>query len=57
MKIAVGVALLVWLLCGLAGAWMVEDEDRPHLERVVRGPITLIEAFQASEPVKYPDQV
>lgn len=57
MKVAIGVALLVWLLCGLAGTWMAEDEERPRLERIARGPITLVEALQTTEPVKYPDQV
>ena len=40
----------IWLLCGLAGAWMIGDL---HWKPIVKGPITLSEAFK-DDPVTYP---
>ena len=55
MKIAVGVLLFLWLLCGLIGAWMMLEEDQSlRLKAVAGGPITLIKAVNQTEPVKYP---
>jgi len=55
MKLAVGVLLFLWLLCGLIGAWMMLDEDEElGLKAVAGGPITLIKAVNETEPVKYP---
>ena len=46
MKIAVGIALFFWLLCGLIGDWMLERDEGLHLQKIARGPITLVQAFQ-----------
>jgi hypothetical protein len=55
MKIAVGVALVLWLLCGLIGAWMMLEEDQSlRFKAVAGGPITLIRAVNQTEPVKFP---
>jgi len=50
MKVVVGVALLLWLICGLAGAWMLGDM---HWKPIAKGPITLVKAFD-EKPVTYP---
>lgn len=55
MKLAVGVLLFIWLLCGLIGDWMLEDGDDLQWKKVARGPITLIEAIN-EEPVRYPER-
>lgn len=54
MKIAIGIALFVWLLCGLIGASMLRDDAGLQWKAVARGPITLVKAFTETEPVKYP---
>ena len=55
MKIAVGVGLFLWLLCGLIGAWMMLEEDEGlRFKEVAGGPITLVRAVNQTEPVKYP---
>ena len=54
MKIAVGVAVFVWLVCGLIGDVMLEDGEDLRFKKIVRGPITLVEAINA-EPVRYPE--
>lgn len=54
MKLAIGVAIIVWLLCGLIGDWMLEGREDMHLKRIARGPITLAEAFN-EKPVRYPE--
>ena len=45
MKFAIGIALSCWLLCGLVGAWMLDDLDRDHWKTIARGPITLHQAL------------
>jgi hypothetical protein len=50
MKAFLLVALFIWLLCGLAGAWMLDDL---HWKPIAKGPITLIKAFN-DKPVAYP---
>ena len=45
MKLAVGVTMFFWLLCGLIGAWMLGDLDADHWKKVARGPITLADAL------------
>jgi len=50
MKLFVGFALFVWLLCGVTGAWWLDDM---HWKPIAKGPITLIKAFNDS-PVSYP---
>jgi hypothetical protein len=55
MKFAVIIALIFWLACGLAGAWMLDDLDRAHWKSIARGPITLHEAM-ADDPVSLTGQ-
>lgn len=45
MKLAVGITLSLWLLCGLIGAWMLDDLDAAHWKKIARGPITLADAL------------
>ena len=54
MKLVVVVVIAFWLLCGIAGDWMLEGSDGLHWKRVARGPVILIEAFR-EKPVTYPD--
>lgn len=50
MKIAVILLVLVWLLCGLGGAWMLDDLDSQHWKAIARGPLTLMRAVNESGP-------
>ena len=50
MKLWLGIALLVWLICGLAGAWRLGEL---HWKLIAKGPITLVKAFN-DNPVTYP---
>jgi hypothetical protein len=50
MKFAVIIALIFWLVCGMAGAWMLGDLDRQDWKKVARGPITLHQALN-DDPV------
>jgi hypothetical protein len=38
MKFAVIIALIFWLVCGMAGAWMLGDLDRQDWKKIARGP-------------------
>jgi hypothetical protein len=53
MKFAIGVILFIWLLCGVIGAWWLDDLDRRHLKEIALGPITLVDAWNAN-PVNVP---
>jgi hypothetical protein len=53
MKLLVGVVVFFWLICGLVGAWMLDDLDARHLKVIVKGPITLQRALE-EHPVTYP---
>ena len=53
MKVFVGFVLFFWLLCGLAGAWMLEGGGNLHFLTIARGPISLVKAFNEN-PVTYP---
>jgi hypothetical protein len=44
MKLAVGILIFIWLLCGIAGAWMLGDST-VHWMTIAKGPITLVKAF------------
>jgi hypothetical protein len=57
MKLFVGVAVFVWLLCGAIGAWMLDDLDGRHWDMIAKGPITLVKAFNDAPPTMYPSQV
>ncbi|HET7678957.1 MAG TPA: hypothetical protein VFK79_02355 [Xanthobacteraceae bacterium] len=52
MKLAVGIAVFFWLLCGLIGAWMLDDLDAHHWKKIARGPITLADALN-EHPVTF----
>jgi hypothetical protein len=53
MKLAIVVILSLWLLCGAAGAWMLDELDADHWKAIGRGPITLGKALN-DHPVTYP---
>ena len=53
MKWAVILLLVVWLLCGVAGAWMLDDLDSDHWKTIARGPITLAKAVN-DDPATVP---
>jgi hypothetical protein len=53
MKLALGIAVFFWLLCGLIGAWRIEGRHDMHLKTIARGPISLVKAFN-EYPVTYP---
>jgi hypothetical protein len=38
--------IFVWLLCGVIGAWMLDDLNRHHWKTIIRGPITLVTAVK-----------
>lgn len=50
MKLFVLVIVFIWLVCGVTGAWWMDDIS---LRSVARGPLTLVEAFN-DNPVSYP---
>jgi hypothetical protein len=53
MKLLVLCAIVFWLICGFAGAWMLEGADDLHLKTIARGPLSLIDAFN-EHPVSIP---
>ncbi len=53
MKLAIGVTLFLWLLCGAVGAYMLDDLDAAHWKKIARGPITLADALH-QRPVAIP---
>jgi hypothetical protein len=46
MKYVIGLIIFVWLLCGVIGAWMLDDLNRHHWKTIIRGPITLVTAVK-----------
>lgn len=54
MKLIIGFLAFVWLLCGLAGAWMEDELDMDDWKAIARGPITLVAAIN-DHPATYPD--
>jgi len=52
MKLAFGIIVFLWLLCGLIGAWMLDDLDADHWKKIARGPITLAQALN-DRPVTF----
>ena len=52
MKLAIGIFVLIWLICGVAGAWMM-GEGEVHWKVIAKGPITLVKAYN-DHPVDYP---
>jgi hypothetical protein len=53
VKWAIIILVLVWLLCGVTGAWMLNDLDRDHWKTIARGPITLAKAVK-EDPATVP---
>jgi hypothetical protein len=53
MKLFLGFVIFFWLLCGLIGAWRLDDLDVDHWKTIARGPISLVHAFN-EKPVTYP---
>ena len=56
MKLFFGIVVFIWLLCGLIGAWIVDDLDTYHWKMIAKGPITLAWALN-ERPMKFPWQV
>jgi len=52
MKLAVGIFVFIWVICGVAGAWM-KGETSVHWKTIAKGPITLVKAFNENPPT-YP---
>lgn len=52
MKLWLSVAVFIWLVCGLAGAWRLDELDKEHWKTVAKGPISLARAFNEN-PVTY----
>ena len=52
MKLAFGIFVFVWLLCGAIGAWMLDDLDAFHWKKVAWGPVTLVQALN-DHPARY----
>ena len=50
MKLFIGVALFVWLACGLTGEWLLEGRSDMRWQSVAKGPITLVKAMRQSPP-------
>lgn len=53
MKIALGVILFIWLMCGVLGAWWLGDLDSAHWKVIAKGPISLARAYNENPPT-YP---
>jgi hypothetical protein len=53
MKLFIGLAIFIWLVCGLAGTWMLQGADDLQLKMIAKGPLTLIKAFN-DQPVSHP---
>lgn len=44
MKTSVFGGMFLWLVCGIAGAWL-EGQQRVHVPTIIGGPITLWDAL------------
>lgn len=53
MKYAIGIAVFLWLLCGIIGAWILDDLDSSHWKEIAYGGVTLAQALN-DHPVTYP---
>lgn len=53
MKYVIWLIIFGWLLCGIIGAWMLDDLDKAHWKTIIRGPITLVAAVH-EDPVTVP---
>jgi hypothetical protein len=55
MKMFVALAVVLWLLCGVAGAWMLEGAEM-HAKTIALGPIAVMRGFnQAPEWIPGPN--
>lgn len=50
MKVAIGILVFLWLLCGVIGASWLGDH---HWKTIAKGPITLARAYNDNPP-SYP---
>ena len=50
MKWAFGLLVFIWLMCGLIGAWLLDDLDLKYWKVIAKGPITLVRAYNESQP-------
>ena len=49
MKFAFGVIVFIWVLCGLIGAWWLDDLDAQHWKVIAKGPISLARAYNENQ--------
>jgi hypothetical protein len=49
MKFAFGVIVFIWVLCGLIGAWWLDDLDADHWKVIAKGPISLAKAYNENQ--------
>jgi hypothetical protein len=45
MRSLLALAVVLWVLCGMIGAWMLQADGDLRLKMIARGPITLVKAF------------
>jgi hypothetical protein len=50
MKLLIVILMIIWLACGLFGAWRLDDM---RLKSILLGPLTMAEAANEA-PVSYP---
>ena len=50
MKWAFGLIVFIWLMCGLIGAWWLDDLDLKYWKVIAKGPITLVRAYNENQP-------
>ena len=50
MKLAFGVIVFIWMICGLVGAWWLDELDLDHWAVIAKGPITLARAYNDNPP-------
>ncbi len=49
MRSFLALAVVLWVLCGMIGAWMLQADGDVRLEMIARGPITLVKAFNEAD--------
>jgi hypothetical protein len=49
MKLLVFLGVFIWLICGLAGSWMLDD-DGMQLRTIALGPISLVRGYNETAP-------
>lgn len=50
MKWAIRVFALIWLLCGLIGAWWLDELEPKYWKVIAKGPISLARAYKENPP-------